>query len=74
MKRFILLFSLSLMAMKEDITITIDKNDLKESQQKEVKCSCLLCKGVKITIATNILSMLTVAGIGALVNYSQCSK
>ncbi len=72
MKYILILLFISLNAMKEDTVITIDT--LKESQQKEVKCDCLLCKGVKITIATNILSMITVAGLSTLINYSQCSK
>ncbi len=74
MKYMMLFFSLSLYCMKEDVVITIEKDSLQKSQKKEIKCGCLLCKGVKITIATNILSMLAVAGLSTFINYSECSK
>lgn len=75
MKRLVIfLLGSSLLAMdeiKKDIVIDIPKSQDKYS---EVKCECKLCKGTKITIATNILSIAVTAMATALINYSQCSK
>lgn len=71
MKRlFIFLLASSLFAMKEDTKIDIRESD----QTAEVKCGCKLCKGTKITIATNVISILVATGATMLINYSQCPK
>ncbi len=49
------------------------KIDIEESpRQAEMQCECKLCKGIKIAVATNIISVIVATTATMLINYSQC--
>lgn len=66
---FVLTSSLFAMEIKETV-VEIER----PIKVEEVKCECKLCKGIKIAVASNIVSILIAAGATMLINYSQCSK
>ena len=72
MKRLIIvLLGASLFAMKDDTRIDIQPSDQK---QNSLACECKFCRGIKIAVASNVVSILTTAAVTMFINYSQCGK
>ena len=70
----LLFITLPVMSMNNDTKIDIEKSENIQSSQEAIRCECKMCKGTKITIATNIVSIALTAAATALINYSACNK
>ena len=72
MKRLmIVLLTSCIFAMKDDTKIDIRESDNKRA---EMACTCKFCRGTKIAVASNVVSILVTAAATMLINYSQCDK
>jgi hypothetical protein len=80
----ILLFSLGIYTTMtdcmQDVKIDIKPDQkltqLKDSQEHmgNLACQCKLCKGIKIAVASNVVSIAATAAVTMLINYNSCSK
>lgn len=77
MKSYIILIALlhpSMHTMDSTIDIKSSSPALRESDDdiKNIACTCKLCKGIKVAVASNVVSIIVTAAFTMLINYSQC--
>lgn len=73
---FIIFISIASFTMNDkDAVIKVDEETPLQNHDKvDVGCECKLCRGMQITIASNIITVLATATVTFLVNYTQCDK